>query len=342
MQCPSCKKLFITPKDFIRNTRQAQLVETGHLYINCSCGEPLVLEPNTFSWYRPELFMSAEAASTFEEIKNRYGLPRLNMAAIALKQALGNEKLNTAELARIGKSDAFIASEIIKQANAARSESASEVITVEQAIALLGREKLASLCVGASFAGLEIKSTVFNLKNYFYDSTLNGLIAEELARRFGLRQHAAQAFACAAHCNIGKVLAATTLSEALDKVQNLVEDKANGLDWRRAEIREGELDHTFLGEIAAVLWGLDPQIINIARYHHTTPEEGYLLDLPSTHLALFANQLSHIVSGRSHRLSKPIIVSATKIFNISQTELHELCRSIQRLGPLALSRVEAS
>lgn len=341
MQCSSCKRLFITPKDYIRHARQPQLATSGQLYLNCSCGLPLVLEPGTFGWYKPQLFMSAEAASYFDECKLDSSLPRLNLAAIQLKQALANEKVSAAEVARVAKSDAFIAAEILKQANAARGESALEVTTIEQAISLLGREKLAVLCVAASFAELEIKSQVFTIKTYFYDSILNGLIADELARRFGLREHASLAHACAAYCNIGKVLAAATHSEAVDKVQTITADKANGLDWRRAELQVGELDHTYLGEIAAVFWGLDAQVINIARYHHTTPEEGYLIDLPSTHLALFANQLSHIVSSRSHMLNKPIVVSATKIFGLSQSELHELCRSIQGLGPLARSRVEA-
>jgi HD-like signal output (HDOD) protein len=300
-----------------------------------------VLEPDTFGWYKPELFMSAEAAGYFEQIKLYCNLPRLNIVAIQLKQALANEKVSATEVARIAKSDAFIAAEILKQANAARNESALEVTTIDQAISLLGREKLAVLCVAASFAELEIGSQVFSLKTYYYDSILNGLIADELARRFGLREHASRAHACAAYCNIGKMLAAATHSEALDKVLSITADKANGLDWRQAEIQVGDLDHTYLGEIAAVFWGLDAQIINIARYHHTTPEEGYLIDLPSTHLAVFANQLSHIVSSRSHMLNKPIIVSATKIFGLSQADLHELCRNIQGLGTLAMSRAEA-
>jgi HD-like signal output (HDOD) protein len=341
MQCSSCKRLFITPKDFIRHARQPQLASTGELYLNCSCGFPLVLEPDTFGWYKPELFMSAEAACYFEQIKLSCNIPRLNIVAIQLKQALANEKVSSTEVARIAKSDAFIAAEILKQANAARNESASEVTTIEQAISLLGREKLALLCVAASFAELEIGSQVFSLNSYYYDSILNGLIADELARRFGLREHASRAHACAAYCNIGKVLAASTHGEALDKVQSLIAEKANGLDWRQAEIQQGEMDHTYLGEIAAVFWGLDAQIINVARYHHTTPDEGYLIDLPSTHLAVFANQLSHIVSSRPHMLNKPIIMNASRIFELSPAELHELCRSIQGLGTLAKSRAEA-
>jgi HD-like signal output (HDOD) protein len=280
--------------------------------------------------------MSAAAVSVFNTLAAQDSLPYLSAVAIELMQALANEEASLSQISDFARRDPALAAKILTAANVARRPGSLLVTRMEQAIGLLGRQRLATLCQIAALSNFNIHTKAYRKSVHFLEAFTTGLITEHLAKLYAPELSPELAYVCGALCNVGKLLGALVDDTMTDRIYTRTQEVRAPLTWTAAEDELGSPSHTVLGEIACVLWGLPEDVFGTALDHHRplqpSKKASTAPDKPSTEslacLVTFANQLTHCVLLNSHRIDEAIMQSCLDRFKISDTEFKHMTRSL--------------
>lgn len=331
-KCSTCGRIYSEPRDFLKNTSRWRICSGGNLFFNCSCESTLVIPKGKYDWYNPGLFMGEKARSIFNNLSAPESIPYLPAAAIELQEALNNPNSSAGQLAQLCKQDPALAANIIASANTMRQVHTKAATSIEQAIGLLGRKRLATLAVTAALSQFPFGCTVYPKRVYFEESFLTGIAAEYLVRHFGEKLSADLAYVSGSFCNVGKILSATAYPEQTDKIYSTTENLNSACDWSTAEARAGAAEHTVLGEIACALWGLDPAVFICAQHHHDVLTELTAERHPILPYVTFANQITHFAHFSSHRVQTAVLESCMRYFSLTQDKLQKIIEDLAPFG----------
>lgn len=183
-------------------------------------------------------------------------------------EVISNPDSSLNEVVDIIKYDQAMTANILRICNSAFFGLKKEIVSIKQAVAYMGVDKVACLVmVGHNRAN-------FNKMNEGYDldegalwrySVSSALIAQDLAEKRKL-ENTSFLFTSALLKDIGKVVLNTYMYEALEDIQSKVSKE--GKTFIEAEKEILGIDHAELGGKIAEKWNLSQATVDIIKNHH--------------------------------------------------------------------------
>lgn len=201
-------------------------------------------------------------------INNIDELQPISQIGNRIMEIVSNPSSSLNEVVEIVKYDQALTANLLRICNSALFGLKKEIVSIKQAIAYIGIEKVASLIM------VDQNSTNFNKKNIGYDldegalwrySVSSALIAQDLAEKRKFK-NTSFLFTSALLKDIGKVVLNTYMYDALEDIQAKVFKE--GMTFIEAEKEILGIDHAELGGKIAEKWNLSKTTVNIIKNHH--------------------------------------------------------------------------
>ncbi len=208
----------------------------------------------------------------FERFKSRLldlgSLPSVPTVLAELLRCIRDDSTTTDEVAHLVGQDAGLTARLLKLANSSAMGVRVEVTSINRAVALLGRNQVAQICLGdgvwSSLKPLASKAH-FNLDAFELHSLVGAEAAQALARRSKVVD-ADEVYAAALLHDIGKFLLLAFDRETY--AETLLAAKSSGQDLEGLEAEQLGWTHSQVGGWLAQEWGLPPVIQAVATWHH--------------------------------------------------------------------------
>jgi putative nucleotidyltransferase with HDIG domain len=204
-------------------------------------------------------------------VKAVRNLPTPSPVLLRIENVLQNPEASPSEIAEVIRLDPAITSKVIRLANSAYVGVSRTVSTLQNAVILLGSERVHSLVLASELLNsVKIKfPLLFTLDKFWLHSVTTALIAEAIANH--LRRSEVvdenEVFIAALLHDIGKLVIAQLLPDALREAHT--KSKQNCLPYWKSE--DPELCHTNAGKYLAEHWSF-PAILTSAIHKHHEPE----------------------------------------------------------------------
>jgi diguanylate cyclase (GGDEF)-like protein len=216
--------------------------------------------------------MSLMDIAKFEKLKASGNLPSPKGVALAIMRLTHREDASMAELARIVKSDPAFVGRLIKAANAIDANPGRPVVSVQEALVVLGMPAVRNLALGFSLLSQYKRGACkgFDYPTYWSGSLACGIAAQALTLKVRLAQ-AEEAFSVGLLARIGELALATLYPvEYAEVLAAAAADAEAGLV--RLETQRLAMNHRELAAAMLADWGL-PKIFCQAVYEHETCDE---------------------------------------------------------------------
>ena len=234
-----------------------------------------------------------------EELKATGRLPSPQGVALRIVELTRRNDADLNGIAAVARTDPALTARILKAANAPAMGLTRPLVTVRDALLLLGLPAARKLVLGFSLVPAHRQGVCaeFDYVRYWRQSIVTGLAAQGIAARLQTMAPE-EAFVCGLLCGIGRLALATLYPE---EYSDLLRVAATGSDdeLRLAERRAFETDHL---ELAAVLlqdWGM-PFAHTQAVREHADPEGAKLPD--GSRPAMLARVLNLATASQTVRL----------------------------------------
>jgi putative nucleotidyltransferase with HDIG domain len=226
---------------------------------------------------------------SLEEVINKLSdLPSLPEITMEMLNDLNNEDISLDSLIEKVSMDQALAAKVLKLANTSYYGANSKVVTIQQAVSLLGTEHLKNL----------IRTTIFNnhlpqahcrgfdSKAYWRHNVATAICAELISRTLHMKQDFA--FTAGLLHDIGRQVLVMKFPKKYEQVIACAkESDCSLLDAERAVLG---VDHVAVGLILALQWNFSDAIQDAIRGHHN-PEDKDLNSLAS--IVHVANSIVH-------------------------------------------------
>ncbi|MCD6266468.1 MAG: HDOD domain-containing protein [Deltaproteobacteria bacterium] len=179
-----------------------------------------------------------------------------------------NPNSSLAELLDVIKYDQGMTANLLRICNSAYFGLKNKIVSIKQAVAYLGLNKVASLVVLGHSADNFKKAQVgydLNEGELWRYSVSSALIAEDLAETKRL-ENISLIFTSALLKDIGKVILSAYVKDSFEDINKVVQDR--GLTFVDAEKEVIGIDHAELGARVAEKWNFNPAMVDIIRNHH--------------------------------------------------------------------------
>lgn len=210
---------------------------------------------------------------SFETIKATGELPSPRGVAIAIIRQTQDSEVSMAELARVIKGDPAFVGRLIKAANGLVAESRRAVVSVQEALMVLGLPAVRAMALGFSLLSNYRRGACrsFDYEQFWSAAMLSALAMQRVSQR--VRAMAAdEAFSLGLLASIGELAMATLypveFSAVLDEA---VRDPAT--PQIEIERRMLAIDHRALGAAMLIDWGF-PQLLARATENFVRPDLG--------------------------------------------------------------------
>jgi HD-like signal output (HDOD) protein len=323
--CKTCSRVFENPDDFLKNTKRWRICSRGHLWFNCACESTNMIKKGKFPWYSPDKVMSAEASSVFNQLASLKNLPHLPTHVMLLQQLLQDENTTSNQLAEVTKKAPLLAGKVLDMANQRGQVPGTRIESLAHAITYIGRSAMRDIVTVAGVQGFEFPTAVMDREKFWEDCFVVGRIAEALAARFPCHLLPDETYVAGTLCNIGKLVLAICDPEKADQITKDCQNVKVLGNWQQAEKRHDYPQHTVLGEIAIVLWGLPEYILDTTLYHHTAPgPKPSGAPVKGRNIIALANQIGHWVQLRPTEIDEEYVEQLCEYFGVSKAEVESL------------------
>jgi HD-like signal output (HDOD) protein len=223
-------------------------------------------------------------------------IPPLPHAVLKVLKLLDDPDSDAGQLADAVSSDAGLASALLKLANSAAFAQAGRVVSVEQAVTLVGFAKLRSLVLATTLRGMAKCELADQL--VWENALATAMIGRRLAETVG-RQWADEVFLMGLLHGLGQfvLLANEQTRAAYSSVLRRIRE--TGVDYVTAELEEIGFSHPLIGALVASRWNFPPEVCEAILHYHD-PLEG--IDTPTDRklaLVKLADLLAH-AAGLGH------------------------------------------
>lgn len=212
--------------------------------------------------------MARAQERTLQNILTSADLPTLPAVASKVLELTAHEEVSLSEVITLITQDISLSAKILKVANSAFYNFHQQIVSVQQAISLLGINAVRSLVLSFSFLsmGQERCSRFFHF-NIFWERSLVAATAARLIAEQTGQIDPEEMFTLGLLQNIGQLVFALTLPARYD---HLLEQLQAGHAYRDVDLEEEYLGlaHTVSGAEVARAWGLPEAILTVLRYHH--------------------------------------------------------------------------
>jgi len=203
-----------------------------------------------------------------------------------IMEITSNPDSSLSELVEVVKFDQNVTANILKICNSSYAGLRKKMLSIQQAVAYLGIEKVSCLAMlGNSSANFKPAQQGYDLNEgeLWRNSVSSALIAQNLAEKKNFK-NIPMIFTTALLKDIGKVILNTYVKDSFEDIIKAVQQK--DMTFLEAEKAIIGIDHAELGAMITEKWNFSPDMVDIIRNHHT-PERGAQddLSLPIIYLA---------------------------------------------------------
>jgi len=213
--------------------------------------------------------------SKFEKLKALGNLPSPKGVALAIMRLTQKEDASMADLVRIIKSDPAFAGRLIKAANSVSANPGRPVVSVQEALVVLGMPAVRNLALGFSLL-LQYKSGVckgFDYANFWTSSLACGIALQALTMRTRAAQPE-EAFSVGLLARIGELALATLYADEYADVLRSA-SKSLRTDLVSLEEERFAINHRDLGADMLADWGLPRIYCAAVRAHESCDGVGF-------------------------------------------------------------------
>ena len=211
----------------------------------------------------------------FEQLKAASELPSPRGVAIAIIRLAQSPDVSMGELGRVIKGDPAFVGRLIKAANGVVGENGRSVVSVQDALMVLGLPAVRAMALGFSLLSNYRKGacTAFDYARFWTSSVLMALSMQALARRLRVIP-ADDAFSVGLLARIGELALATIYPVDFALVLRKV---AASPDARQLDLEQAAfaLTHCELGAAMLSDWGIPAQLLDPVRFFETPEYAGF-------------------------------------------------------------------
>ncbi|MFZ5443882.1 MAG: HDOD domain-containing protein [Myxococcota bacterium] len=266
--------------------------------------------------------MELEAVVAARVKQGKVSVPPSPVVALRLLQLLDDEKSPLAALVSVLEQDQALAAIVLRLANSARYRRAADVVSLSQAVMMLGRGVLREIAVARELHERSLaRGPLVALRRRAWREALSGAqVAAKLAPWFGVKPD--EAWVAGLLHDIGRVPAIGILERLL--VEHPDADTRSEEGWW-ALVEE---HHLTLGTLLAQKWQLPALVASVIESHHRPHEQGPLVECLRA-----ADQVVRLMDGEA-------FVPAADLGAIA-TLSTEQCEELARFLPLLPAALDA-
>ncbi len=338
--CGTCGRVYHGERDYLSATTRWRRCSQENLWFNCSCGSTLLIKKGKYDWYSPERFLTTDARGVFNRLGGMKDLPHIPYTVMEIVQLLQDPDASPKDVAKLVLHEPVVATQILviaENIRIGRNPMTPKIHSLEHAIVYIGFKALSDLVMTSALKSLPLPKSDFRAQEYWNESFLCGTLAEFILRKFSFPLHPDEAFLAACLCNVGKLAEAFCEPQEVSKVESAVASTRHPVNWRQAEQQLNVPDHCIMGEIAASMWGFPVYMMQAARKHHELPVGKPGQPLDGAELAAVANQMTHWVLLRPHRMEYEIINAFARRFHLTEKDVDHLALELTALKDLTFS-----
>ncbi|MBK7644808.1 MAG: HDOD domain-containing protein [Planctomycetes bacterium] len=212
----------------------------------------------------------AESSRAKKLASKSLNIPTLPVVVQKMRAMIADPKSGAAEIGRLVAQDPPLAAKVLKIANSAFYGLPQRTVSTEQACTILGLRVLRNVITQAAVMTRyeHLGDTGFDLDALWRHSQLVAQLSHHLARvaRVPLGLTPEEIQACGLLHDLGKVVLLESLGQEYLGVLDLAQKQS--LPMHVAEKRVLGFDHTDVGALVAVQWGLPSSVAAVIQYHH--------------------------------------------------------------------------
>lgn len=253
---------------------------------------------------------------SIEEVINKINdLPMLPELAREMLNDLNTDDISLELIAEKVSMDQSIAAKVIQMANTSYFGNDSKVVTIQQAVSVLGTENLKSLIRASIFTNNFpiARCRGFDNKAFWRHNIATAICAELISRTLHMKQDFA--FTAGLLHDIGRLVLVSKFPQQYEHVIRCVKD--NDCSLLEAERAILGVDHVGVGLILALQWNFSEAIQDAIRGHHA-PDDKELNSVAS--IIHVANSIVHALdlSESEDDLVPPISQFAWDILGLNE------------------------
>ncbi len=265
-------------------------------------------------------------------------LPSLPEIYLRVSQQLEDETTTVQQIGGTVQTDPAITTRVLKMVNSAYYGLPNQVSSVDQAISLLGRERLKHILIGSVLRGVfgGQDNPAFSMQAFWQHSIKTAIIARELARHVDAIAEPEAMFTAGLLHDIGRLLLSSSVPDRMLAVEEYMIRQR--VDILGAELQLIGLTHTAVGEALMGHWGLPALLVDCARCHHEPVHDGP--HRHATHLVYLANQLSHYVPPLDDDETRDILADIAN-WDMQPFDLGQIASACQHADNLVFEVMES-
>ena len=252
-----------------------------------------------------------------EKITTLKNLPTLPHILIKLIKICQDEEVTLHKISKIIEKDPSLSVKMLRLVNSASRGLAKKVVSIDQAVALLGTNAIKNIAVCASIHqafGAAKGEGSLNLKTFWWHSLRCAVMSRLISEEIHYNDHD-EAFLAGLLHDIGRLIIYINFE---DEYADLLKNYKDQPDQILAgEIQLG-VPHNEIGAWLLQRWDLHPLMVDSVLYHHE-PLERILDALPFVQIVYAANVLSHVSVQRQEEGTK----IAEALFGFTSLQVEE-------------------
>ncbi len=215
-------------------------------------------------------FQTIDGSRAKQLASKSLNIPTLPEVVRKMREMIADPKAGAADVGRLVAQDPPLAAKVLKIANSAYYGLSQRTVSTEQACTILGLRVLRNVVTQAAVMTRyeHLGGRGLDLDALWRHSQFVAQVSYQLARaaraHLGLTPEELQA--CGLLHDLGKVVLLESLGE--EYVGALELARTQGLPMHVAEKRMLGFDHTDVGALVAVQWGLPSTVAAVIQYHH--------------------------------------------------------------------------
>ena len=211
----------------------------------------------------------------YSQLKAAGDLPSPRGVALAIIRLTQSPDVSLAELGRVIKGDPAFVGRLIKAANGLIAENRRAIVSVQEALMVLGLPAVRTLALGFSLLSTYRKGTCqgFDYTRFWSSALLMAISMQALTQRVRVVAPD-EAFSLGLLARVGELSLATLYPEAFSRL--LTELKRDpGLQQVVLEDQAFAMNHRELGAAMLADWGVPDALVQPVRFHEQPEQAGY-------------------------------------------------------------------
>ena len=222
-------------------------------------------------------------------VGNGYELPSLPQVYLRVSAQLDDPECSIEQIGNTIQNDPSITSRILKLVNSGYLGTSKDILSVVEAVEMLGRERCKHILIGSVVRGVfgAGENPAFSMQAFWEHSIRTALIARHLASECPLRVEPEVMFTAGLLHDVGKLLLIERFPNDMLAAEEIMIRRR--IDQVSSELAQLGVTHTAVGEALMLHWGMPDLLVDCVRFHHEAVHDGP--HRQATHLVYLANRL---------------------------------------------------